>query len=180
MRVLVLSLVGVLTGMAGAQTLDQQSPFQAATFNMDAQSLSWQQEVVVGLAGPLVQVDVYVAQRGSCTFYINDGPPWQSDPPNWTTTFTANTLGWQSIDTSAAGVSFNPGDHFVLGFIGGGTGLWLGGSYSPPLGGYPAGQLWLNNAFYSDGGWDVGFKTYVPEPAALVVTALAALVLRRR
>jgi hypothetical protein len=171
--------MGLLASCASAQVLDQVSPFNNASFNMDAPSLHWQQEAVAGLAGQLVQVDLYVTAPGSCTFFINDGPPWQVDPPNWTTTFSAATTGWHSIDTSAAGLALSPGQHFVLGFDGGGTGMWLGGSYAPPGGGYPAGECYLNGNIHGGGGWDIAFRTYVPEPAALALLALG-LICRRR
>ena len=176
-------LVASLAGSAGAATLDQYSPSTNTSFNMVNSFLDWQQEVVVGLSGPLVQVDLYAIAAGSCTFYINPGSPWQGDPPSFTTTFTAPAPGWWSVDTSAAGLAFQPGDHFVLGFIGMDAGLNLGGSWELPSGGYPAGNLFLNGGNYADGGFDVAFKTYVPEPAGFTIGAfgaLCALALRRR
>jgi len=181
MRIVRAFLAGAVACSAGAYTLDQVSPYTNTSYNMFSPGLHWQQEVVAGLAGPLVQVDLYVTQAGSCTFFINDGAPWQGDPPNWTTTFTATTTGWVSVNTAAAGVFFNPGDHFVLGFDTLGVGvLNLGGSWQPPAGGYPPGQLYINGGIQGDGAYDIAFRTYVPEPAGLACGGLSALFLRRR
>lgn len=168
-------VLGLVVASAGAATLDQYSPYTNTSFNMLTPDLNWQQEVVVGLSGPLVQVDLYATAAGSCTFYITAGAPWQGGPANYTTTFTAPVTGWVSVDTTPAKLSFQPGDHFVLGFIGQNTLLNLGGSYQPPGGGYPPGNLFLNGINYADGGFDVAFKTYVPEPASLALCALGVL-----
>jgi hypothetical protein len=168
-------LLVLLAEPAGAATLDQFSPYTNTSFNMINSFLDWQQEVVVGLSGPLVQVDLYAVAAGSCTFYITPGAPWQSGPPSFTTTFTAPSPGWWSVDTSSAGLAFQPGDHLVLGFIGLDAGLNLGGSWEPPNGGYPPGNLFLSGANYADGAFDVAFKTYVPEPAAFTICTFGAL-----
>ena len=68
-----LVLIGVIflaAVPANAQILDQVSPNMNASFNADATSLTWQQEVEVGLAGTLVQVEMYVNTPGSCQFFI--------------------------------------------------------------------------------------------------------------
>lgn len=160
---------------ADAQTLDQYSPYTNTSFNMSASVLDWQQEVVVGLAGPLVRVELYVNGPGSCTFYINKGSPWQGDVADFTTTFSSAGTGWVPLDTSAAGLSFNPGDHFVLGFIGTDSGLGLTGSgETAPNGGYVPGRLYLNGANYANGSYDIAFKTYVvvPAPGAVAIVGL--------
>jgi len=167
---------------ANAQTLDQESPNMNASFNADASSLTWQQEVTVGLAGPLVQIELYVTTPGSCDVFINAGAPWQYDANDFETTLVADSVGWKTIDTSPAGLSFNPDDHFVIGIHGLDTGMWLGGSYLPPEGGYDRGRLWLNEAIHDDTDWDIAFRTYVPEPGTLALLSLGALAMvsRRR
>ncbi len=179
MRLLALGLAWMMVCLAGANTLDQYSPYTNTSFNMFTSSLHWQQEVVAGLPGPLVEVDLYVIAPGSCNFYITSGAPWQGGTPQWTTTFTSTTTGWVAVDTSAANLTFNPGDHFVLGFDGTDQALNLGGSYQPPDGAYPPGQLWLNQSLYVSGNFDVAFKTYVPEPVG-VGLILLVFAFRRR
>lgn len=179
--VLVALVSGAAVASAGGAVLDQVSPYTNTSFNMLTSDMNWQQEVVVGLSGPLVQVDVYVTQAGSCTFYINTGAPWQGDPPDYSTTFVASGTGWQSIGVASAGLSFLPGDRFVLGFIGQNTLLNLGGSWLPPGGEYVPGNLYLNGASFATGAYDVAFRTYVPGPGTLALCAVGILAgLRRR
>jgi len=72
-----------------------------ASFNMDAPSLNWQQEVIVGLAGSLVQV--------TCTWPPPEAAPSRSTAalPGRRTRRTSHNFGgdgyrWQSIDVSSA------------------------------------------------------------------------------
>lgn len=176
----VLTLV-VGTVSADTLDLDQVSPFffdeTEASFNMDAAGMVWQQEVVAGLAGNLAQVDFYVFAPGSCTLALAAGEPWQATYV-WSTTFAPTATGWVSLDTSAAGLSFSPGDHYVLDFINTSGGLCLGGSYQPGGGNYPAGRLFYNGYDYGD--WDVAFRTYVPEPSGVALAMLGAVLMLRR
>jgi hypothetical protein len=167
---------------ANAQTLDQESPYVNASFNADYSGFVWQQEVTVGMPGPLVQIELYVTTPGSCEVFINAGAPWQYDDHDFVTTLVADSTGWKTIDTSSANLSFNPDDHFVIGFHGLDTGMWLGGSYQPPEGGYERGRLWINEAIHDETDWDIAFRTYVPEPGTLALLSLGALAMvsRRR
>ncbi|MGE5293550.1 MAG: hypothetical protein ACM3VT_01850 [Solirubrobacterales bacterium] len=174
-------LIGGLVGgiASAAPVLDQESPaVQATLFNVASQYLLWQQEVVVGMTGQLMQIELYANSAGSTPLYINAGRPWQSDASEFSTPFTAAGPGWVAVDTSSAGLIFNAGDTFVIGVGGADGGLNLGGSYDPPQGGYPAGELWLKSgssaSLFSGGNWDFAFRTYmdpavVPAPAALAL-----------
>ncbi len=170
-------LSGSLAAPAGAQVLDQYSPWTNTSFNMLTPDLNWQQEVVVGLGGALTRVDLFATAGGSCTFYITAGAPWQGGTPNYSTTVNLAGMTWNPINVSAAGLSFQPGDHLVLGFIGQNTGLNLGGSWRVPGGEYGPGRLFLNGANYADGNFDVAFKTYVviPGPGSLALCAAGVL-----
>ncbi len=160
-RVLVWLVAGLLAAMANAEVLDQESPPMSANFNMNASSLDWQQEVVVGVAGALVRIELNVNPIGSATLYLHAGAPWQGPPHPWTTTFSPSGNDWQSVDVRAANLSFNVGDHFVIGLQGTDQGLGLNGSYVLPDGGYPAGRLFLLGNNFADGGWDIAFRTYM-------------------
>ena len=178
--VLGLAAVGALALPASAQVLDQVQEMTNASYNMDATSLNWQQEIITGIAGQLMQVDVYATGLGSATFYLNDGAPWQSDDNDFETVFSSHGAGWSSIDVSSAGLYFDVGDPFVMGWVGGGTGLWMGGGYIDNGVGPYHGQLFLNGSPHSNGGWDLAFRTWVPGPGAVALLGLAGLASPRR
>ncbi|MHC4415333.1 MAG: hypothetical protein ACYS0G_08620 [Planctomycetota bacterium] len=178
-------LVACALGAGQAQAgliQDQTQELLNASFNMDADILEWQQEVTVGVAGPLAQIDVNVSQTGSAMFYLNVGSPWQNDANDFQVLFVGNTPGWHTIDVSSANLIFDVGDTFVMGWIGGGTGLWMGGGFIDNGDPYPAGDLYLNGAPHTPGNnWDLAFRTYVvPAPGPLLLLGLAALAGRRR
>jgi hypothetical protein len=170
--------VGITAGAAEAGVIDQAQELHGASFNMDASVLEWQQEITVGLAGLLTQIDVYVSTTGSSTFYLNVGAPWQDDPNDFEMLFVGDEPGWHSIDVSSAGLNFNAGDHFVIGWDNIDGGLWLGGHYIDGGDPYPAGDLYLNGVPHTPGNnWDLAFRTYViPAPGAVLLLGLAGLV----
>ena len=74
-----------------------------------------------------------------------------------------------SVDTSAAAISLDVGDPFVIGIVGAAGGFWLQGSCSPPTGGYVPGVLWdvvpdCDPVLFDEGNWDLAFRTYMTEP----------------
>lgn len=173
-----LAAAGVLATTAQAQVLDQVQDDVGASFNVE--SLNWQQEITVGLAGQLTQIDFFVSTPGAATFYVGEGAPWQVEPYGFVLDFATEDVGWHSIDVSAAGMEFEVGDGMALGFAGIGSTLWIGGGYDDPDGPYP-GLLWVNGIVYPPTGWDLAFRTWVvPGPGALVMIGLSGLMMPRR
>jgi len=174
-----LAAAGVLATAAQAQVLDQVQDDIGSSFNVE--TLNWQQEITVGLAGMLTQIDIYVSTPGSATFYVGEGAPWQEEPYGFVLDFSADETGWYSIDVSSSEMEFEVGDGMALGFEGIGSTLWIGGGYiGDGVGPYP-GELWVNGIVYPIPGWDLAFRTWVlPGPGALAMIGLSGLMMPRR
>ena len=174
-----LAAAGVLATTAQAQVLDQVQDDIGSSFNVE--SLNWQQEITVGLAGQLTQIDIFVSTPGSATFYLGEGAPWQEEPYGFVLDFATEETGWHSIDVSSAEMEFEVGDGMALGFAGTDGGLWISGGYiGDGVGPYP-GELWVNGMVYPIPGWDFAFRTWVlPGPGALAMIGLAGLMMPRR
>lgn len=175
--------VGATEAHAGPMDIDQVNPPGTIGANNTSPLLTWQQEVVVGVAGDLVGIDVYPGKAGrTATFFVNAGSAWQADANDFEMTYTSAVgLAWDFIDVSSAGLVFNVGDTFVWGTVGTNGGLNLRGS----VGVYTPGRLFLNGPAHGDGTADLSFRTHVtPEPASLVLSVLGGLgvlvVARRR
>ena len=173
-------VVLAFTGPAFATlVVDQSSPYaDNAGFSASVYSTS-QQGVTVGLPGQLMQVDVYIEWPGSGELFINTGAPWQTDAHDFTAPFGSPSIGWISIDTSSAGLTFDVGDRFVIGVTGEETGiprLMMGANASDR---YSGGELWRSPTELREG-WDMAFRTYVPEPGTLFLLGLGGLGLLKR
>lgn len=167
-----------LTAQTG--TPDQQSPFGNASFNMDATSLTWQQQIRAGIAGTLegihVKLNSPAGSPGTVNVSIRLGGGWSGGAVLWSG--TANTVGLGAmedvfIDVSSAGINLAANDLYVMELQGTGTGVWMQGSYVAPPGTplYPE-PLFLNQNPYP-AGWLLGFETFMltgPPPPTLTVT----------
>jgi len=140
-----------------AVQLDQSAPAGEAGFDLGSSANHYQQEVMVGLSGTLVQFDLFVATPGNALVCINAGAPWQTDAHDWEGQFAPSGRGWIPVDVSAAGLEFTAGDRFVIDIVGADSGLLLYGS----IGDYPSGALFHNGSPYSDPAQDIGFNTYM-------------------
>jgi hypothetical protein len=141
-----LLLAGLIPGSAlGAATLDQS--------NTGAYTISWKggmtfaQSVTAGLAGTLVQVDLYLADSdaggGPATVKIEGVQRSAGYPPNnnvqATGSTTVTTEGWYSFALSPA-ISLLAGGHFnIVIALGNPQTLYSTGDA------YPHGQVWLWN-----------------------------------
>jgi hypothetical protein len=161
--------VGALCAAAAAQTgtLDQQSPASNASFNGDAPSLTWQQEVQAGLGGQLEGFSITLTGNAGAQLStsIRVGPGWNTGPVAFSTMITKTLSGTEVVfvDCTSAGIIVSPGSAFVLEFVGNSTGTWITGSYVPP----PGAPLYAPLLFlggpgcFADCGWRLGFDTYV-------------------
>ena len=186
---LLLLMLFVAAGCAlAAPILDQTNPEGAITFNAMTSTYSWQQQVTVGIAGKLTEVDLYRApwtlntglDNGQINFYLNVGSGWQTDANNYSSVILlGNQNAWNAIDVSSANLTFNVGDQFMIGWIGTGQTTGLAGNRPPDN--YPD-PLYLNGHEYSyyagaNTFYNLSFKTWVdsdsaspvPEPTSLLL-----------
>ena len=181
-KLLPLILPLLLTPAAVAQvgTLDQQSPFGNASFNFDAASLTWQQQVRAGIGGTLEGFTLMLTSPagapGSVGVAVRLGGGWSASPVLYSGTANTTGLGaYESVyvDCSAAGITLAPNEVFVLEFLPNGSGVNAQGAYVAPPGTPPyAEPLFLNgsSSVYAGGGWNIGFETYMltgPPPLTL-------------
>jgi hypothetical protein len=161
-----LMVAAVLVANAPAQILDQAQTQYPYSFNGDATWAIWQQGITAGIAGQLAGIEVYVYEEGdpplgSAEVYINAGPPWQDDDPDFWTICEPAEAGWQYIDVISADLHFEVDDVFVIGINGIDNGFWFGGSSPSPGGPYDGGELWFEFEVYQDGQYDMAFRTWV-------------------
>ncbi|RJP30933.1 MAG: hypothetical protein C4547_16030 [Phycisphaerales bacterium] len=153
--------VGAASAPAG-EVLDQQSPVGNTGFNGSSDTLTWQQEVNVGIAGLLSRVEVNINNPGRADFFINVGPPWQTDPHDFSIILEANVRDWVSVDVSSANIQLDVGDRFVIGIKGRNENLGFTGSGFPGL--YDRGELYLNgNVYVGPNQFDIAFRTWMLE-----------------
>ncbi len=126
----------------------------------------FQQEVSAGLAGPLLGVEIWFDIRPfavcqTADFFINRGSAWQTDPNDFATVLCAepDQAGWMYVDVSAAGISLNIGEKFVIGIFGRGDQFFFGSSFGNPYGG---GSLWWEGSENAVN--DMAFRTYTSGP----------------
>jgi MYXO-CTERM domain-containing protein len=162
------SLLLVPAAARAGGTLDQTSPASNASFNVGMSNLVWQQQIKAGLAGRLAGISVTLAGGtvgGTITVGIRMGAAPSTQPvlAQHVATYTgpANQPQQVLVDFSADNVPLSVGTIFVM-EISGGSGLSMTGSYVAPPGMPMYSQpLYINGAVQGDGGWRLGFQTYV-------------------
>jgi hypothetical protein len=161
------SLTAVSLGQSG--TLDQSSPMTNASYNLSASSLTWQQQVRVGVAGQLegFQLMITGPQGAQFNARLRIGDGWNTGSIVFQNLYTKPTSGsdLMFIDVTSANVNLNVGDTFVIETQGNDTGAGLTGNAYPP--GYVE-PLFLNGpGCFADCQWRHGFNTYMIEGGGL-------------
>lgn len=165
---------------AQSGTLDQSSPFSNASFNLGTNVLTWQAQVRAGTGGTLEGFTLSLRGSAGATvdLGIRLGDAWSANAMLWSGTATmAGTGTWELhfLDCSAAGIALNAGDTFVIEMTGN-SGVNAQGEYVAPPGTPPYPEpLYLNSSVHSNGGWRIGFQTWMlsgPPPPVLGIMAL--------
>lgn len=161
-----LALLALASPLASRQ-LDQVSPSTNAWF-YTASGNVWQQQVRAGVGGQLEAFELTVeGPAGSqVELRLRVGDGWNVGPVAWSTLFAKPTAAQERprFDVRSAGIQLVPGDTFVLEIEGDGSGIELVGSYLHPQLGPPgyAEALFLDGpGTYLNGGWRVGFRTWM-------------------
>ncbi len=173
----VLTLSSIAHGQAGV--LDQESPWedlsppaQTAGFNLDASSLTWQAQIRAGMDGTLegITIGLNGSIGSEIEMRIRMGPAWSFQSPLFVGTVVKSTVEWENVftDMTAAGITLSAGDILVMEVQGNNTGGGMLGSYVAPANGSPLYDepLYLNQNNFADGGWRLGFKTYMVSDCA--------------
>jgi hypothetical protein len=153
----------------------------------------WEQQVTAGMSGELAGITLY-GMGTTLDVGVNPGDAWEGSGPFAFTGHETLTSGGTFIDTSAAHITLNAGDHFVIDLQNGANGNLLGTGVP-----YAGGDTWLSiccgfafDYTVSTSGQTLAFQTYMsqagvgsaPEPAAwaILLTGFAGLggALRRR
>ncbi len=177
------ALISIASAQTGAQ--DQQSPGSNASFNGDAPSLTWQQEVQAGLNGQLegfsLTLSGNLGAQLSATLRLGSG--WNTGAAVFTTLITKQTGASNEVvfvDCTNAGILVSPGTLFVFELVGNATGTGILGSYvAPPGTPMYSRKLYLGGpGCFADCGWRLGFTTYVltvPPPVGYCTPKLNSL-----
>jgi hypothetical protein len=163
------ALSAVLSGgaMALAQTgiLDQSSPATSASYNLSTPSLTWQQQIRVGIAGQLegIRLTLVGPVGAQMEVRIRVGGGWNLAPAASVHTVVKVTASTETVflDTTAANIQLAVDDLLVFEAQGNDTGMNIVGSYVEPPGAplYPE-PLFLNGSAFQPG-WRHGFDSFM-------------------
>jgi len=168
-----------------AAVLDQVNDQPSTVISYGLNAFEWQQEVVAGMTGQLVGVELFGQTGGlDMTVFISSGPAWAGQPGHTTTVNAPYGAGavWMYADFAAADIDLTANETFVIGVVGP---LHQGNS---DLRGTTQ-DKYSEGDFYQDGAlvagstdYDLMFRTYmeVPEPTTLAILALGGVLLARR
>lgn len=171
-----LTLVSAGPAAAQAGTLDQECDW--AGWKMDTfPTANFQQGIRAGVGGQLVGFQVYLFPDNSPTLkvYVNaGGPPWQDDANDFEEALPSiRSAGWHYVDTSAANITLEAGEEFIIGIQDIGDRRFKLGIAAEN--GYPQGMLYNDGIPFSSSDKDMAFRTYMQtgEPRADLVSFTA-------
>jgi len=143
-------------------TLDQTSPSPNTSFDAGTASRIWQQQIQVGLTGPLAGISITATGRmAQFNIRVRNGAAPSTQPVLFQQLVTVSATQPQFVDMTASGITFTAGNLFVMEIQGNGTGALIMGDYVAPPGtpGYPQ-PLYRNGSAYP-AGFTLGFQTFV-------------------
>lgn len=203
-----LSLISASVSGAGTVVMDQVNTWPDSTWdfyviNVTPDFFEWQQEIVAGVSGQLVGIDLYpTGPEDVFILSINKGTAWQTDEDDFTARIETAGTNWGNldapayIDLSTANIHLSAGETFVIGLTGTGDGsdfhYALNASKYDPVeigryvepGKYIPGRLLLDahqfgppGNYQLQSGLDLAFRTYmlVPEPTCTTLLVVAAI-----
>ena len=179
-------IAGYIVPTVQAAVVQDQGQIFGTDGLLDLGTDQWAQSITTGIAGQLSGVQLQFDGTGipsgnpSITMSIFDGGNPVSGIPLFIEVLSltngdldpGNLYLW---DTSSAGIIFDIGDVFSLGFQAAATGFIFPGNDGP---GYDGGDLFKNGSVFGDGDFDkprdIGFITFV-DPAISAVPVPAAV-----
>ena len=159
-----------LTAVASAQSgdLDQSSDASNAWLYCFEPANVWQQQVRAGLSGRLEAVELRLQGPvgAQVDVRLRAGDAWNVGPVVWSMLCTKADPGLEIVvlDVLAGDLLLSAGDTFVIEAQGNDTGAEIVGNYLHPSLGAPgyAEPLALSGpGEYEDGGWRMGFRTWM-------------------
>lgn len=174
-------LAGAAIGLAGhaaaAVVTDQESAVGTVGFNVHTDWLKWQQEVLVGVSGQLMGIDLFYehSKPQDISLEIFQGTGWH-DSGAIAQVVVSPVNGTIHVDLSAFDLHFDAGEFLVFGLHGIGP-ISDCCALKGNAGWYGAGRLW---SLSGESPYDIAFVTYmndgkgnpVPEPASLGLLGL--------
>tara|TARA_R110002126_G_scaffold4409_11_gene23195 strand:+ start:21459 stop:22421 length:963 start_codon:yes stop_codon:yes gene_type:complete len=163
-----LVLLSTAAAVHADEVVDQTSPASNSDFYCSDPVNVWQQQIRAGIGGRLQRIELVV--RGpigaEVDVRLRPSSAWSTESPVWSTHFVKSAPGNETVqfDVESANLILAAGDTFVVELQGNDTGAEVKGSYVHPTQGAPnyTEPLMLTvPGTYQDGGWRIGFRTWM-------------------
>ena len=164
---LLLALAAAAPAAAQGQTLDQVSIYHNASFNAAIPGLVWEQEVKVGIAGPLAGFELSLSTylpNDHMTVEIVAGRLTNPGAVLWSGQVGLSQLNvWRPVAVNLLNqnIHFQVGDYFIIRIPSDSQGIGFQGNADWPADTYyPAGDFWLNGSPVGNTE-NMGFRTWM-------------------